>query len=74
MAGGGQPGGPGGIASFAGQRTPPVRLESVLWWLLPTEGDLERDLIKSRLDLVCEASCEGEPVDIGTMEVPDRWS
>jgi CTP:molybdopterin cytidylyltransferase MocA len=66
---------PVAVANFAGHRTPPVRLDSAVWSLLPTEGDRgARDLISSRPDLVGDVPCEGESVDIDTMEELNRWN
>ena len=63
------------VASFAGQRTPPVRLARDVWPLLPTRGDVgARELMLARPDLVIEIACDGESVDIDTMEDLARWS
>jgi molybdenum cofactor cytidylyltransferase len=63
------------VATFNGRRRPPVRLESDVWSLLPTQGDEgARVLMGQRPDLVCEVACEGDPVDIDSMEDLTRWS
>jgi CTP:molybdopterin cytidylyltransferase MocA len=63
------------VASFAGQRTPPVRLARGVWPLLPTGGDVgARELMSARPDLVIEIACDGEPQDIDTVEDLARWS
>jgi molybdenum cofactor cytidylyltransferase len=63
------------VATFAGQRRPPVRLSSAVWSLLPTEGDEgARVLMGARPDLVREVVCEGLPADIDNEEDLTRWS
>jgi CTP:molybdopterin cytidylyltransferase MocA len=63
------------VASFAGQRTPPVRLARGVWPLLPTGGDVgARELMLARPDLVIEIACDGDPLDIDTVEDLARWS
>ncbi len=62
------------VATFAGERRPPVRLSAEVWPLLPHDGDVgARALMDSRPELVLEVPCDGEAVDVDTVEDLARW-
>jgi molybdenum cofactor cytidylyltransferase len=56
-------------ASFRGRRRPPVRLDRRAWPLIGHTGDEgARELMRRRPDMVAEVACEGDPVDVDTVE------
>ncbi len=64
-----------GVATFSGNRRPPVKIHHELWPLIPISGDEgARSLLRLRPDLVHEVPCDGNPVDIDTRGDLARWS
>ena len=63
------------VATYQGKRRNPVRIAREAFDLLPESGDEgARVLFSSYPTLVAEVECEGEPVDIDTVEELDEWN
>jgi CTP:molybdopterin cytidylyltransferase MocA len=57
------------VATFDGERRPPVRLRSDVWSLLPPSGDEgARVLMRRHPELVTEVSCGSGGADIDTVD------
>ena len=64
-----------GVATFSGNRRPPVKIHHELWPLIPLSGDEgARSLLRLRPDLVNDVPCEGNPIDIDTRGDLARWN
>ena len=62
-------------ATFGGRRRPPVKLTASIWPDLPDSGDEgARVLFRRWPERVREIACQGEPVDVDTLEDLDAWN
>lgn len=62
------------VGTYGGKRRNPVRLSKSVWDRLPAEGDFGASaLMKSSPELVEEIPCEGNPLDIDTVEDLRSW-
>ena len=63
------------VATYKGKRRNPVRIARDLFAQLPSTGEQgARLLMELYPELVVEVSCEGEPIDIDTVEELSKWN
>ncbi len=63
------------VATYKGKRRNPVRIARELFALLPSTGEQgARMLMDLYPELVLELPCEGEPIDIDTVEELSKWN
>ena len=61
------------VATYGGRRRNPVRLHRSVWPLLETGGDEgARTVMKAHPELVVEVPCDGDPLDVDTVDDLDR--
>ncbi len=63
------------VATYRGKRRNPVRIARDLFEQLPSTGEMgARMLMELHPELVLEVPCEGEPIDIDTVEELSKWN